>query len=86
MARRPRDLYELWDFESRNLLGAYETEDEALAIVRVMLDEYGAGAVRLWGLGHDRRGKLVSLVEGEALARRALEATSSSLHRSGAAD
>lgn len=72
MGRRPRDLYELWDFESRNLLGAYDNEMEALAVVRDTLDQYGPEAVCRWGLGHDRRGKLVSLLEGAALVDRAL--------------
>lgn len=86
MARRPSDLFELWDFESRNLLGAYESEEQALAVVRVMVDEYGMDGVRLWGLGHDRRGKLVSLLEGEDLARRALKSSDAAHQRSGAAD
>jgi hypothetical protein len=86
MARRPPDLYELWDFESRNLLGAYATEDEALAIVRATIDEYGMENVRRWGLGHDRRGKLISLLEGDALAQHAVAATGAGTLRSGAAD
>ena len=71
MGRRPRDLYELWDFETRNLLGAYDNENEALSVVRAMIDEHGPDAVCQWGLGHDRRGKLVSLIEGAALIDRA---------------
>jgi hypothetical protein len=30
--------YELWDIESGNLVGAYETEAEALATVREVID------------------------------------------------
>lgn len=86
MAQRPRDLYELWDFESGNLLGAYDTESEALVIVRATIDQYGTDAVQSWGLGHERRSNLKSLLQGEALADRALEAISAGSRHSGAAD
>ena len=42
--------------------------------------------MQLWGLGHDRRGKLVSLLEGKDLAHRALEGIDAGHQHSGAAD
>ncbi len=80
-----RDTYELWDFESRNLLGVYDAEQEVLDVVRAMLREYGPDAVRRWGIGHDRRGRLVSLTEGDELIERALATAGPELHARGAA-
>ena len=34
-------IYELWDFESGNLVGRYATQDEALRAVRETVDLYG---------------------------------------------
>lgn len=44
-----RDRHELWDFESRNLLSAYDDSRDALDVVRATVREYGADAARLWG-------------------------------------
>jgi len=86
MVRRARDRYDLWDYESGNLLGAYDSEDAALAIVQATIGQYGDEAVRGWGLGHDRRGKLVSLIEGDALVHRASCASPTARSHGGAAD
>jgi hypothetical protein len=62
------------------------TEEAALAIVQATVTQYGIGSVQRWGLGHDRRGKLVSLLEGEELAHHALGVPVAGVQRSGAAD
>jgi hypothetical protein len=67
-----RETYAIWDFESGNLLAAYDTEPEALALVYAQISEYGPESVCQWGLSRERRGRLTALAEGAALAERAL--------------
>lgn len=43
--------YELWNVESGNIIGSFETLDEALAVVRYLLDTYGQGYARELTLG-----------------------------------
>jgi hypothetical protein len=43
--------YELWDMESGNRLGAFATREEALMLVREMLEHDGPSAVESLGLG-----------------------------------
>jgi hypothetical protein len=65
--------FELWDAAGGNLLGVWETEREALAVVRDLLAENGAELAVDLVLGHvggdasDR-----ATLEGGALAQRAL--------------
>lgn len=66
------ECYPLWDFESGNMLYAYDTEEEALEVVRVMIREYGPESVRQWGLERGRRGRVATLATGDALVARAL--------------
>jgi hypothetical protein len=66
-----KDTYAVWDFVSGNILYAYDSEEEALALVRSQLDAYGPDAVRHWGISRERRGRLTSIAEGETLIARA---------------
>jgi hypothetical protein len=64
--------YELWDTESRNVVGEYETEDEALAVVRHAIDRDGPGAADSLMLAfEDRTGRSRMIASGAELADRA---------------
>ncbi len=45
--------YELWDRESANIVGEYDTEDAALAFVRRMIAAHGADVVLPWALAYE---------------------------------
>ena len=69
-------MYELWDEDSRNLLGAYATEVEALAAVVEAIEDYGRESVEVLTLmlGYDgTRGQAGIVARGRELADRALE-------------
>jgi hypothetical protein len=77
--------YELWDLAAGNLLGAYPSEETALAEVRAGVQEDGAEAWREVGLRLTRaattshgRGESERIAEGNELIARALAALSSS--------
>ncbi len=38
-------MYELWSTSSGNIIGSYETEDQALDVVRAAVERYGDGYV-----------------------------------------
>ncbi len=69
--------YELWDLQSANLLGEYDTEAEALAVVSDALALHGMAAIAPLALGaeHDDEGgddaTLPPIVRGSELAARA---------------
>jgi hypothetical protein len=65
-----KDIYAVWDFESGNIIYAYDTEDEALDLVCSQLDAYGPDAVRHWGISRERRGRLSPIAQGDALIAR----------------
>ncbi len=75
-------VYELWDGETRNLLGTYPREEAALAVIRGLLQKHGPGAVAGLFLGReDEMGRSTLIAEGNALVKRA-EATSTGLDTS----
>ncbi len=47
----PGVLYELWDYESRNLLADFASRAEALAMVREVVERWGRDYVAEWALG-----------------------------------
>lgn len=62
-------MYEIWDFESANIVNAYPTESAALATVAAQVDAYGRAAVATWVLLRDDGGPdKQPVAEGEALA------------------
>jgi len=67
-------FYDVWDVETNNAVGRFETEAAALETVRILLDAYGdAYADELQFGGEDDLGRAVPAVGGEdlvALARR----------------
>jgi hypothetical protein len=61
--------YELWDLPSGNALGEFATEGEALAAVRGLLADHGAGAVAGLLLARTTaRGRSRPVAQGQALA------------------
>jgi hypothetical protein len=66
--------YELWELATGNLVGGYETEAAALAVVRQSIERWGRQSVATLALARESRGRATALAEGDALAARALAA------------
>ena len=67
--------YELWDGRSGNLVGSWDTEDDALRQVRHVHETEGDDAVEDLVLAHeDGTGHTLTVSEGPALLRRARRA------------
>jgi hypothetical protein len=65
-------VFELWDTETANLVGAYETEEEALAVVRRAMATHGEQYASGLALLKDDDGEeMETLAVGSALAARA---------------
>jgi len=65
-------FYALWDLESGNALGDFDTEAEALAVVRDLLDANEPDYAEALSLGRtDDDGTFVLIADGDALAARA---------------
>lgn len=68
-------VYELWDLETGNAVGDFQTEADALDFVRWRLREDSRdSAVALAMLAIADDGEMTSVAEGEALLQRALAA------------
>jgi hypothetical protein len=66
-------VYELWDVETRNLVGDYRSRDDALRVVRSAFESYGRDAVRRLALSvEDNSGITSPIAEGDALIDLAL--------------
>ena len=62
-------FYVLWDVETGNVVGDFATEDEALAVVRELLDENAPDYVDALSLGRtDDDGGTRLVAEGQRLA------------------
>lgn len=66
-----REPFWLLDVETNNMIGAYDSEDEALRDVLDTVRRYGLSSEAVSSLGMTHRGSLVA--EGEQLAQRALD-------------
>jgi hypothetical protein len=67
--------YELWDRESANVVGEYDTEDEALAFIHRMVQAHGPDVVLPWALVYeDEAEETHSIANGPDLLHRAHEA------------
>lgn len=65
-------IYELWDTEGRNLVASFDTETEALQVVRDAVDRHGLDALTTVALvQEDERGESETLAIGAALVERA---------------
>lgn len=72
-------LYELWDGETGNLIGAYASEQEALAAVSDAVQRYGPSAATTLALAvEDERGEGGLMASGASLIERAEAVASSS--------
>ncbi len=66
-------LYELWEISSSNLIGAYDTEEAALEVVREAAANHGRRYLATWALASVAPdGETTTLARGTALASRAL--------------
>ena len=62
------ETYELWDKDSRSIVGAFASEAEALAAVRDALDSHGQAYAETFAvIREDARGRSRLLGEGAAL-------------------
>lgn len=69
-------FYELWDVKSGNIINTYDTEDEALTIVRDLVAINGPEYAVALALGLEDDEENTTLVaKGAELARRAQHAT-----------
>jgi hypothetical protein len=62
--------FELWHLDAGSMIGSYESQDEALGIVRRAVERNGLGyldGVAL--LRSDTDGRVQTVAEGEALAK-----------------
>jgi hypothetical protein len=66
-----RDWYELWDVDAGNMIGAFETEHDALVEVRALIDANGPDYALDLALASRREDGGEPIAEGAALARRA---------------
>jgi hypothetical protein len=65
-------IYELWHLDGGSIIGAWDNEEEALALVRVSLETHDPAYVASWALlQNDPDGVIVLVAEGAALAERA---------------
>lgn len=66
--------YDLWDVESGNIVTTFETERDALAVVRTLLDLNGPQYVQALSLGYEvADGSMRIVAEGDHLASRLAE-------------
>jgi hypothetical protein len=65
-------IFEIWDTETRNLLGDFDSEDAALALVRDILAANGAEIASTLALvSEDTGGRFKTLAHGAELLERA---------------
>ena len=61
--------YELWEMSTGNLIGAYATQQEALALIRRAIVAHGKTYVDTILLGvEDEKGRSKTIAKGQALA------------------
>ena len=65
-------IFALWETRSGNIINDYTTEEEALAVVRETIDQYGLSAVATFSLVRETAQDTTLIVEGQDLADRAL--------------
>jgi hypothetical protein len=67
--RKVGAIYEIWNLETGNLVGAYDTPNEALVDIRQTLDRDGEGSIEHLALAReDATGETKRLAEGHDLA------------------
>jgi len=74
--------YEVWETSTGNLLGAYSTKRDALALVREVIDLHGLDSVETIVLGlHDGQRQAKTIAEGKNLAELAFSTAGSARPR-----
>ena len=68
-------VYAIWDTDSANLIGSYDSEGEALADVRDAVERFGREYARAWGLAIHHGDDVEKVAEGDELIDRALDQT-----------
>ena len=71
-------FYELWDLESGNIVGDFDSEADALQVVRELLEVNDPDFVDALSLGRNDDGAFAVVAEGAALAERAQAALGAS--------
>ena len=70
-------MFQIWDAESANCLGTYDSEDAALAVVRHAIKQHGRDVIDSLALFREDTGVgLTPIAESSALADLALARTS----------
>ncbi|MGD9893430.1 MAG: YegP family protein [Dehalococcoidia bacterium] len=64
--------YEIWDLQTGNAVGDFDSEESALAEVRAMMQQYGAKPLMPWALERHDGDTIVPVAEGERLMMLAL--------------
>ncbi len=68
-------IYDLWDTSSGNIINTYETEGQALAMVRELIEANGATIADALSLGYEGDdGSMGIVAEGRDLEQRAMAA------------
>ena len=74
--------YDLWDIESGNIVNTFETEREALAVVRTLLDLNGPEYAQALSLGfEDDDGSMRIVAEGNHLTSLLAESSTATPER-----
>jgi hypothetical protein len=68
-------VYAIWDTDSANLVGSYDSEGDALADVRDAVKRFGRDYARAWGLAIHDGDDVEKVAEGDELITRALDET-----------
>lgn len=71
MAARP---FEIWDWETANIVYAYPTLEEAFADIRTQITVNGPESAATWMLQFDDRKEAYVIADGEELVKRAFTA------------
>ena len=67
--------YELWDLSTGNIIGTFDSADEALEIVRFAIQDWGRDGAASLALGNLDRSSDEPVMTGEELLERALTST-----------
>ena len=76
LAMRDDMVYAIWDTETGNREGWYQSEDEALEDVRDAVVRFGRDYARSWAIALHEGDDVTPIAEGEALIKRAFGAVS----------
>lgn len=67
--------YELWDLSTGNLIGTFDTADEALEIVRCAIEDWGRDGAASLALGNLDHSSSEPVTTGDELLERTLTAS-----------